>query len=136
MRKLTIQDVVEMKKRLDLSNVPVEKLTHCATIQSWKLLRECGVDFAQWTDSELDNHNPETGLIGEKLGIECYANSFENMKEKQIKSDHVHIPILNGHITWTGDEPPSKEVMNAFMKMAVNISCKFNLGDIIINTEA
>jgi hypothetical protein len=133
MGKLTIQDIVEMKKRLDKSNVPADKLTYYTTIQSWKLLREYGVDLAQWTDNELDNHDPETGLIGEKLGIMCYVQSFEKLKGKK---DHVHIPVLNGHITWTGDEPPSAEFMNAFMKMMVTVSCKFNLGDLIIKTEA
>jgi len=34
---------------------------------------------------------------------------------------HTHIPLENGHITWTGKELPSNKVMQAFSQMARNI---------------
>jgi hypothetical protein len=36
---------------------------------------------------------------------------------------HVHIPLKNGgHITWSENEPPSDEIMEAFEKLAERAS--------------
>ena len=43
--------------------------------------------------------------------------------------DHKHIPIegIEGHITWTGKEPPSEEVLAALNDMAKKAYNMFEL---------
>lgn len=50
-----------------------EPVIQVHSFYGWKILREGGWCFAQWTDKELENYNKDSGLIGTKCGIDCYV---------------------------------------------------------------
>ncbi len=73
--------------------------------------------FVSNIDSYLESKCPEY-TAQQRFDIKCFIETNLKVIGKPIPSDHVHIPIKHGHVTWTGKNPPSKEQMEAFEKLA------------------
>lgn len=73
--------------------------------------------FVSNINSYLENKYPEY-TAQQRYDIKCFIITNLTVLGKPIPPDHVHIPIKHGHITWTGEKPPTKEQIEAFEGLA------------------
>jgi len=74
-KEITIED---LKAVMDnMKNAPIDNRMHIIdSIAGWKMSREGGWCFAQWSNKEIENYNKDTRLIGTKCGIDCYVKKI------------------------------------------------------------
>lgn len=72
--RFTLEDIKGIQNRMDTLKRP-GNLKLSFSLKEWKTARWAGTDWAQWTDKQLKDRNKKTGLIGTKLGIDCYVHS-------------------------------------------------------------
>lgn len=73
-----INNLAQVIKQLDKMPYPKDKPYQVHPISTWQTLRNnTDLCFAQWSDEQLSNYDKETGLIGNKCGVDCYVMSAQ-----------------------------------------------------------
>jgi hypothetical protein len=71
---MNIDDLNKIKVLFEKQPIKERSKYLMFSINTWKCIRKSGVSLPRWSNYELENHDPYSGLIGKKDGIECYVS--------------------------------------------------------------
>ena len=71
---MNLSDFSSTLAGLHTANLPKVSRSLTYSLKEWMDLRDkTDLPYAKWSDSELSNHDKQTGYIGQKVGIHCYC---------------------------------------------------------------
>lgn len=75
MEKITLEGIKKVKAMFDEMGMRHSGLSIACSIPTWIMMKDQGLDFAQWSFEEFSKCT-KGGFLGTKCGFDCYVSNI------------------------------------------------------------